>query len=487
MTERVMRIWIGLFVLLAIVLLGVLIILFGSAATLFKRTSTYIIRFKDAPGVGPGTPVRRSGVRIGEVTAVVLDDAEDNVKVTVAIESKYPIRNGDDPVLITGLLGSDATIDFVPRKPPEPGQPPLDRTPIPPGSEITGVRQPTVNSVLKEASGVVPEAQDTMKDVRKSMQRIEKSMPLFDETLREVRDVARAMREAVPSVRQTTEEVGELAKEARKAIPGLTKTSDEFRELVKSMREAVPDLRRTGEDLGAAVRTWGRLGERLDVMVQDNRDRIVKALENLNEVLSRMSNVFNDSNQTNIAEILKNTRSASGNFDSISRNVDVITRDGRTSVRLLNDTLQRTDDLLKSLQGSSKEQSGGVPSILKNMDESLKKLNALLTDVREVTRVAGATVGDVHEIVRHVGQADGTVSRLLTDPTLYNRLDEAACMLPKLVPRLERILKDFETFADKLARHPELIGVGGAIKGSDGLKEVPPNHSYPVFYPPGPR
>lgn len=253
------------------------------------------------------------------------------------------------------------------------------------------------------------------------------------------------------------------------------------------MREAVPDLRRTGEDLGAAVRTWGRLGERLDVMVQDNRDRIVKALENLNEVLSRMSNVFNDSNQTNIAEILKNTRSASGNFDSISRNVDVITRDGRTSVRLLNDTLQRTDDLLKSLQGSSKEQSGGVPSILKNMDESLKKLNALLTDVREVTRVAGATVGDVHEIVRHVGQADGTVSRLLTDPTLYNRLDEAACMLPKLVPRLERILKDFETFADKLARHPELIGVGGAIKGSDGLKEVPPNHSYPVFYPPGPR
>jgi phospholipid/cholesterol/gamma-HCH transport system substrate-binding protein len=56
---------------------------------------------------------------------------------------------------------------------------------------------------------------------------------------------------------------------------------------------------------------------------------------------------------------------------------------------------------------------------------------------------------------------------------LYNHLDEVACQLAKIMPRLDRVLKDAEVFADKIARHPELIGAGGAIRPSSGLKEAP--------------
>ena len=57
--------------------------------------------------------------------------------------------------------------------------------------------------------------------------------------------------------------------------------------------------------------------------------------------------------------------------------------------------------------------------------------------------------------------------------------------LPKLAARADRILKDFETFADKLARHPESLGLGGVVRPSAGLKDPP---HYPVvqpYYPPG--
>ena len=37
-----------------------------------------------------------------------------------------------------------------------------------------------------------------------------------------------------------------------------------------------------------------------------------------------------------------------------------------------------------------------------------------------------------------------------------------ACQAAKAAPQLTLILKDVETFTDKLARHPELIGIGGA-------------------------
>jgi hypothetical protein len=32
------------------------------------------------------------------------------------------------------------------------------------------------------------------------------------------------------------------------------------------------------------------------------------------------------------------------------------------------------------------------------------------------------------------------------------------------------MVKDLRIFADKIARHPEKIGVGGALKGDSGLK-----------------
>jgi phospholipid/cholesterol/gamma-HCH transport system substrate-binding protein len=473
MTERMMRIWIGLFVLLALVLLAGLVILVGSAPTLFKRTVLYTVRFTDAPGVTPGTPVRRSGVRIGEVRDVTLDDEEGDVRVVVAIDPKHIIRKSDEVRLIVGFLGGDVTIDFVPKPPPEPGQPPLDREPVPPGAELKGIRPPTVGSVVEAASGVVPVAQETLNEIRKSLQRLEKAAPVFEDTLKEYRELAREARGSVPNLNKTSDEFRELAKSLRQAVPGYNKTSDEVRELAKSAREAIPDLRRTGEDLGATVRTWGKLGERLDVLVQANQDKVVKTIDNLNEALTRVSSTFSESNQQNLSELLRNMRRGTSNLETISRNLEDITRDGKTSVQRLNSTLQRTDDLLKSFQGPSQDSSSNrINSILKNADESADKLNRLLTDVQEMVRV--------------VGHADGTVSRFLTDPTMYNRIDEAVCAFTKLVPRFDHILKDFETFADKLARHPESIGLGGVVRPSAGLKDAPSYNSSHYPYQPVP-
>jgi phospholipid/cholesterol/gamma-HCH transport system substrate-binding protein len=40
-----------------------------------------------------------------------------------------------------------------------------------------------------------------------------------------------------------------------------------------------------------------------------------------------------------------------------------------------------------------------------------------------------------------------------------------------LVRNLEPVLKDLREFSDKVARNPELLGVGGAVRPSNGLKD----------------
>jgi phospholipid/cholesterol/gamma-HCH transport system substrate-binding protein len=420
MTERRLRLQIGLFVLVAMVLLAALIILFGSVPSLFKRSKEYTIRFSSAPGVSSGTPVRQSGVRIGEVRDVVLDDETGDVRVRVAIDKQYTVRRNQVPTLGASLLGGDATIDFIPQVA-EKDKPPPDRSPVPPGSELVGVSQATVREV-------VPSTQEALNDVRKSMKRIEQAVPAFEDAAKNV---------------------GNLAADARR-------TNTEVLQLTQELRRELPDARATLQDVGAAARQLNRLSERADVLLQTNQDKLIKTVDNLNTVLTRAGNVLSEENQRNFSAALKNVRAGSQRLESIADNTNEVLQEGKKVLRRLDGTLERTDRLLNYMEQVTKPFAERAPGLARNFDESLDKLNRTLSDVRELVRV--------------IGEADGTFRRILTDPSLYNRLDEAICTVTKMLPRLDRILKDFETFADKLARHPEKIGVGGAIRPDSGIK-----------------
>lgn len=436
MNERRLRWGIGLFVLLALVLLGTMIVMFGSLPTVFKRANLYTIRFVDAPGVGSGTPVRRSGVRIGEVREVILDDERGIVRVQIAVDPRYSLRRNEQPTLNVSILGGDVSIDFLPQ-PVEEGQL-VDRSVLQPGSEIVGVQPANVNTLLNRASEVAPTAQETLNEIRRSLQRLERLTPTAEQTMREYRD---------------------LASDVRKSIPDLRTTNTEFQNLVKETRKALPSVQQASDDLAATARTWGRVGERLNVWIQGNQENLTKAIENVNTVLTRAGNLLNDENQRNVSAILKNSRAASNRFDSISRNLDSLLEDSRATPKHLEKTLNKMDLVLDTWQQASKPLADRSLTISRNLDESLYKSNLALSDVVALFRV--------------LDQNDSVMRRLLTDPSLYNNLNDAACMLVKMMPRLDRIFKDLETFADKLARHPEAIGIGGVVRPGSGLKDSP--------------
>ena len=88
--------------------------------------------------------------------------------------------------------------------------------------------------------------------------------------------------------------------------------------------------------------------------------------------------------------------------------------------------------------------------------------------------------------VQQFSRQDGSLQKLLSDPQLYQDLDAAAVSLARVMGRAEKIAKDLEVFADKVARRPELIGVGGAVRPSSGLKDLPnsPAATYRPDIPP---
>ena len=70
-----------------------------------------------------------------------------------------------------------------------------------------------------------------------------------------------------------------------------------------------------------------------------------------------------------------------------------------------------------------------------------------------------------------MNQNDGTMKKLMTDPQMYHNLNTTTTSLAVLLRNLEPVIRDLQVFSDKIARHPELLGVRGVVRGSSGLKE----------------
>ena len=62
------------------------------------------------------------------------------------------------------------------------------------------------------------------------------------------------------------------------------------------------------------------------------------------------------------------------------------------------------------------------------------------------------------------------LTRLMRDPQLARNIDESTSSLSLIMRHLEAISKDLRVFSDKIARHPELLGVRGTFEGSSGIK-----------------
>ena len=116
MNERVMQFRIGMFVIVAGLVLTMLIVWFGESPSLLRDHVFLIARYDEAPGVAEGVMIRKSGIRIGEVSAIAFDERPgmpDGVLVTLSLERKFKLKEGSVPRITRSLIG-DVSIDMLP-------------------------------------------------------------------------------------------------------------------------------------------------------------------------------------------------------------------------------------------------------------------------------------------------------------------------------------------------------------------------------------
>jgi phospholipid/cholesterol/gamma-HCH transport system substrate-binding protein len=97
-------------------------------------------------------------------------------------------------------------------------------------------------------------------------------------------------------------------------------------------------------------------------------------------------------------------------------------------------------------------------SIAVRLDNSIGSLETLLKELALFSK--------------SINGESGSLALLAKDPQLYRNLTEAAQSLQLIMRNLEPAMKDLRIFADKIARHPEKLGVDGMVHPDSGIKEA---------------
>jgi len=208
---------------------------------------------------------------------------------------------------------------------------------------------------------------------------------------------------------------------------------------------------RTGEE-------WGRLAGKLNDMLEASDPDGVSTLQQTSVALQQF---------TRTMQAAEETLTAAGS--------------------LLNDPhyrqqLQDTMTALPQLLNETRTTLGSVSNVVRRIDTTVATINEVTTPLAQHSeRLATDLAQSMHNIQtmtrelavvsRMMNRNDGSLQKLLTDPEMYNNLNRTSVSLSVLLQNLNPIVADLQVFSDKIARHPELLGVRGIIRGSDGVKQ----------------
>jgi phospholipid/cholesterol/gamma-HCH transport system substrate-binding protein len=105
--NRLLDLWVGIFVALGLVALFVLALKVANASS-FSADATYAVvgKFDNIGGLKVRAPVKAAGVVIGRVTDISFDNETFEAVVVVAIAERYKFpRDSSAKILTSGLLG----------------------------------------------------------------------------------------------------------------------------------------------------------------------------------------------------------------------------------------------------------------------------------------------------------------------------------------------------------------------------------------------
>jgi phospholipid/cholesterol/gamma-HCH transport system substrate-binding protein len=300
MDERVVQFRVGVTVLAALIITGILSLLFGELPGVLRGNYTIYIKFPAAPGVSQDTPIRKSGIRIGKVTKVQF--APDNaVLITASIDHGIELFRDEVVRIKSGLLG-DSELEIVPgpnkvaqRVPVQPGDLLLGSVSVDPLQSFSNI-EGNLNKAAESLAGAGDEVGKLAKNLNdvlgnnqdqigKIVRETDDTMQLFQKTLANMDDIL-GDPQIKQNLKQMLSEMPQTLRDTRDTIGGLQKSVALANDNLRNIQTVTKALDERGEGM---INNAAQSVERLDELL-GQLNRFTRSLNSREGSLGQLVN-----------------------------------------------------------------------------------------------------------------------------------------------------------------------------------------------------
>ena len=405
MAERGLRLKLGVFIAGSLAVLAGLVVFFGRAPELFSNKAAYDILFPERPASAPArrfaNPASPS-VRFRRSTST---RKAVRCGVKIRVDRKYLPRRNEEAIITRGLLSGD-TASTSPLKLDETGQP-FARAMSGRPARIFPAFNRSRRAVYSRRPGRAAHAQQSLDRMVKAFEKLEKLERLG------------------PKLEMALDEFTGLAKDARGFIPELKKTNQRFQNLLgpDAPPEAAggligaqpPDditVKALIRDIQDLVRVVRPTIDDLRMSIRKLEPEVTGAVKSARATFDGLTDVLSPENRRQFSELLKNANGVAIYIVKISGALTTMLETAERTIKNIDDQVTAAGTVVGDIRAVTKPLAAKSESLVASVTESAEQLSKALAEVRG--------------LMQAFGRGNGSIQKLLTDPKVYQNLDDAA-------------------------------------------------------------
>lgn len=220
-------------------------------------------------------------------------------------------------------------------------------------------------------------------------------------------------------------------------------------EMIAQMQARVDE---TLASFTSTSREWQKVARSVNGVMETHRGHIGRVVEEAAESMHELTVSLKAANK-----IVGDPEIQEGLRETIA-SLPAMVQETQVAIKSIRGAVGKADLALGNIAKVTAPLAERSESISLSLDKSLGNLEMLLAELSKFSRL--------------MNDEDGSLRLLATDPDLYRNMNRSASSLSTLLTNIQPVIGDLRVLSDKLARHPELLGVRGALQGSTGLKEA---------------